>query len=86
MQIRAVLHNYRPENPELAQVYDKFELPHRHLHESGHRVIDLYRAGHREEAEEALKSLEQEYQKVRAVFEEFYSVLERLFLEGTMTF
>jgi methyl-accepting chemotaxis protein len=79
-------YNYRPDNPELAQVYDKFELPHRHLHESGHRVIDLYRAGHREEAEEALKSLEQEYQKVRAVFEEFYSVLERLFLEGTMTF
>jgi len=79
-------YNYRPNNSELMRVYDKFEEPHRHLHEAGHRVIELAQAGLREEAEEALQALEQEYQKVRAVFDEFYNVLERLFLEGTYIF
>ncbi|MGE5544859.1 MAG: methyl-accepting chemotaxis protein [Bacillota bacterium] len=79
-------YNYRPHNHELAAIYDKFEQPHRNLHEAGHRVIELAEAGRREEAEDALKALEREYQNVRAVFEEFYSVLERLFLEGTFIF
>ena len=79
-------YNYRPNNPELLEVYSRFEEPHRRLHEAGHRSIDLYEAGRLEEAAEAIKAMEVEYQKIRVVFEEFYRVMEQLFLEGTSIF
>jgi len=79
-------YSYRPNHPELLEVYRKFEEPHRRLHEAGHRIIDLHEAGQPEEAAEAIKAMEVEYQNIRAVFEEFYQVLERLFLEGTSIF
>ncbi len=79
-------YNYRPNHPELQEVYSKFEEPHRRLHEAGHRIIDLHEAGKLEEATEALKAMEVEYQNIKAVFEEFYRVLERLFMEGTTIF
>ena len=66
--------------------YSRFEEPHRRLHEAGHRSIDLYEAGRLEEAAEAIKAMEVEYQKIRVVFEEFYRVMEQLFLEGTSIF
>lgn len=80
------LYNYHPHNSELIQVFDKFDEPHHKLHEAGHLVMELAQAGRQDEANEALKALGEEYQKVRAVFEEFYNVLERLFREGTLIF
>lgn len=79
-------YNYRPNHPKLLEVYRKFEEPHRRLHQAGHRAITLHQAGHLEEAAEAMQAVEVEYQNIKAVFEEFYQVMEQLFLEGTYIF
>jgi len=79
-------YSYKPEEGKLREIYSRFEEPHRLLHRSGQRAVELAGVGKMAEANKALKEMEVHYGEMYRLFEEFFSELEKLFLKGTLMF
>jgi len=79
-------YTYKPEEKKLREIYSRFEEPHRQLHLSGQRAVELAEMGKMAEAQEALKEMEVYYGEMYKLFEEFLSTLEGLFLKGVLMF
>lgn len=79
-------YSYQPQDHNLRKIYDRFEEPHKLLHQAGRKVIELAEKGRHDEVKAALRDVDRYYQEMKLIFEDFYREMKALFLSGKVMF